>query len=186
MATITATQARYIGNSRGGAAHFEGGTGLGGIQVAASQTFAAGDPVRPDATSGQIETAITGSDQNAVASLYGQAMEAASATTGDPVYVRRFRPGDKFVMNLESNGAGVATALAQKGDAVNFNILATTGKIVADVLPGGSGAIDTKPFGIILDIYCTAYGYADGDVLGDTNGRVIVELGDSMHLGESV
>lgn len=182
MATITSTQARWIGNTNGrmGGGH-TGGPGIDGIQEAASQTFSAGAPVRPDATSGQIEIAADG---DAVTSLYGQAMEAATGTTAAACYVRLWKAGDLVVMNLESNGAGVATALGQIGDAVNFNVVSS--KLHADVLPGGSAAVATVASGVIRDIYCTEHGYPDGDALGDTNGRVVVELVGSMFLGRSL
>jgi hypothetical protein len=180
MATITATQARFIGRAElSGSRRPFGGYGITGIQEAASQTWGVGAPIRPDDTSGKIEIAP---DADAVASLYGQAEEAASGTTGNTVYGFYFSAGDRFVMNLESNGSGVATALGQLGDKVNFNIV--SGKLLADVLPGSSAAVETKPWGQIDAIYCVEHGYLDGDALGDTNGRVIVRLGGG-YLGQS-
>lgn len=174
MATITGSQARYIGNTRGGCRIPFGGPGVKGFKEAASQTYDAGAIVNIDSTSGKLESKDNADD---LAALFGQAMKDATGTTDEPVYGFVFAPGDLLIMNLEDNGSGKATALADLRKPVTFNLV--SGNLVADV----DTPVYTKPYGVIRDIYCTEHGYLDGDALGDTNGRVIVEIQGGDGLG---
>mgnify|MGYP001566526253 CR=1 FL=1 len=180
MATIDSFQARFLRNIHGNPPVLIGGIGIPGLVVkeAASQTFGAGAPVRPDGTTGKIEEYTAA---NAVSFLYGQALEAASGTTDDPVLIRMYTPGDLWVMNYEDGATGGVTALALIGDAVCFNIEATTLHLKGDK----TGFVVTKPFGNIVDIFCKEHGYGVADLLGDTNGRVVVELQPGAYWGQS-
>lgn len=170
MATIGSIQARYLGNVNGLPPKMVGGLGMLNIQEAATQTFGAGAVVRPDDTSGQIEIAPNADN---VASLFGIAFEDASGITADAVLIRLFQPGDIYALHYEASGTGGVTALALIGDPVGFNI--DSGILKCDK----NGFAVTKPFGVVRNIFSTAYGFDPGplgDALGDTNGRVVVEL----------
>lgn len=171
MATIASFQARYIGNASGRPPYMVGSPGITAYQEAATQTYAAGAVVRPDDTTGQIEIAPNADN---VASLFGMAMRAATGVQGSYTLIRVFQPGDRYVMNYEASGSAGVTAQALIGDEVEFNI--DSGNLKCD--KNGAGGKD-RPAGIIIDLFTAARGWdvgPAGDVLGDTNGRVVVEL----------
>lgn len=181
MATIAAAQAFYLGNRDGLPPVMVGGIGIPGniYKEAASQSFAAAAPVRPDATSGKIEIQPDGDN---VTGLFGIAMQAASGDTDTPVLIRKFRPGDWYVMNLEASGAQTSTPdLDDIGDAVEFNI--ASGLLFCD--QNGVGGNDS-PLGVIIAIHCKEMGYDTSQLLGDTFGRVVVELQPGHFWGRSV
>jgi hypothetical protein len=174
MATITPTQAQFLGNVRGGPAILAGGSEHSQIKETASQTYAAGAPVYKD-SNGTIAVATASS--NIVGLLYGFAMKAATGTTGASVVVRPVKPGDRYIMNCVGTST-VITALTMLGDKTMFDLY-TGNLLVANV---DASFDDTKPWGRIVDLYAVTHGHADGDAVGDTNGRLIVEIGSGSGL----
>jgi len=170
MATISIGHAIYLGNPDGQTL-YEGGAERTGIKETASQTYGQGAPLYKD-SSGTI--AIATASSNVVALCTGFAMEAASGTTGQSVYYRRLRPGDKYVVNVA--GTSTTTTNANMvGDLTNFDI--SSGKLVAN--PDGTD--DTKLAAIIVALYVpTTFGYNEAaDAAGDTNGRIVVQFIDN-------
>lgn len=169
MATITVAQARFLGNFSGRATTLEGGPERPNIKETAAQSYAIGAPVYKD-SNGTIAVATASS--NIVGLLYGFAFSAATGVTGTSVQVRPVKVGDRFVMNLKGTSTTV-NALTQVGSKTMFD-LATGNLLVANI---DASFDDTKPWGRIVDLYTVVAGYGDGDVVGDTNGRVVVEIG---------
>ncbi len=172
MATITKVQAKFIGNVSGKAAITKGGKEYPNIKETASQSYAAGAPVYYD-SNGTIAIAVAGS--NLVAQIAGFALKAATGTTGEPVFYRPMLPGDLYVVNLAGSST-VITALTQVGDLINFDM--SSGLLVGNL----DSAVDTNVAGIVVGLYTVAGGYADGDTVGDTNGRLIVRIMDNKAL----
>ena len=157
MATIGSFQARYVSGpdcavTRNG-------------KEAASQTYGQGAPL--SLVAGLLT--LVG-DLNAINSLAGFAVEAATGTTSTERLYRPARAGDRYVMNLEDEGSAATLAQANVGVLVNFNV--DTTNLKADIET--SGAVITIPCGRIISLY---------DAVGDVNGRVIVELIDNPELG---
>ena len=167
MATITRAQARFLGNASGEAAITKGGAEYPNIKETASQTYAAGSPVYKD-SNGTIALAVATS--NLVALIAGFAPLKATGTTGEPVFYRPLVPGDLLVVNL-AGPTTTTTALTQAGDLINFDIF-TGGLLVGNL----DSAVDTNVAGIVEGLYTVAGGYPDGDVVGDTYGRLIVRI----------
>ncbi len=174
MATITVAQARFLGNFTGRAITLEGGPERPNVKETASQTYAAGAPVYKD-TNGTIAVATASS--NIVGLLCGFALGAATGTTGASVVYRPIKPGDRFVMNCVGTSTTV-TNLNQLGDKTMFDLY-TGNLLVANV---DAAFDDTKPWGRIIDLYTVVAGYYDGDVVGDTYGRLVVEIGSGSGL----
>lgn len=173
MASITVAQARFLGNFTGRAITLEGGPERPNVKETASQTYAAGAPVYED-SNGTIALATASS--NIVGLLAGFALGAATGVTGAGVVYRPVKPGDRFVMNLKGTSTTV-TALTQKGSKTMFDM--SSGLLVANI---DASFDDTKPWGRIVDLYTIVAGYADGDVVGDTNGRLVIEIGPGSGL----
>lgn len=167
MATIPVTQARYLGNSRGLAPITRGGPEHPNLKETASQSYAAGAPVYYD-SNGTIAVAVASS--SVITQIAGIALEAATGTTGAPVRYRPISPGDRYVVHVTSNGSSTTTALTQVGDVCNFDL--SNGNLVANV----NGTDATKVAARIIALYTVVSGYADGDTVGDTSGRVVVEF----------
>ncbi len=172
MATITVGQARFLGNTRGLPRLLRGGLEHPNIKETASQTYAQGAPIYYD-TNGTIAVATASS--NIVGLLAGFARTAASGTTGEPVTYAAVMPGDRYLMNIKGTST-TTTALGLVGDKTMFD-LDTGNLVVANV---DASFDDTKPWGRITDLYTIVGGFADGDVVGDTAGRLIVEMGVSQ------
>lgn len=169
MATTAYRQARFARNENGGPI-CAGGPEEPGMREAASQTFKQGAVIY--LVAGLI-TICDNEDIKDAGDLFGFALQDASGTTNTQLQVRRIRGGDVYIMNCESNGAAVATALADAGKLVNFNVV--SGNLVADILPAGSAAVNTVPFGRLIDFY-------EEDTIGDTGGRVYVLIPDQPYI----
>ena len=169
MATISIAQARYLGNRNGHAAILEGGPERPNIKETASQTYAQGAPAYKD-SNGTIAVAVASS--NIIGELAGFAQTAATGTTGAEVTYRPVRQGDRYLMNINGTST-TTTALTQQGNKYMLDLY--TGNLV--VVNPDASFDDTKPWVRVLDLYTVVGGFADGDVVGDTNGRVIVEFG---------
>jgi hypothetical protein len=169
MATITIAQARYLNNVDGKATPLRGGRQFPNIKETASQTYAQGAPIYYD-TNGTIAVAVAGS--NKVDKLAGFALEAASGTTGQPVRYRPLRVGDRLLMNLKGSST-TTTALTLLDDLCNFDL--HTGNLLC-ANPDSATTDGSKVLGKIVEIYTVAGGYQDGDAIGDTYGRVIVQI----------
>lgn len=173
MATITRVQARFLGNSSGKAAITKGGAEYPNIKETASQSYGAGAPVYYD-SNGTIAVAVATS--NTVRLIAGFAPKAATGTTGEPVFYRPLKAGDLLVVNCMGTSTTV-TSLAQVGDVTNFDL--HTGNLL---VANPDSTTDTYLLGKIVGLYTIVGGYADGDVVGDTYGRLIVEIMDNIAL----
>lgn len=167
MATIAITQPRYLGNAFGHAAITKGGPEQPNLKEAASQTFDAGAPL--NFSSGLLQIVADSAD---ITTLAGFALKDASGTTNEPVRYRPVRAGDRYVMNYIST-----TAQAHVGTIKTLDQ-------VSGVLQVGDATTQdgTKVFVKIIDLYSVAAGYPDGDVVGDTYGRYVVEFPDQPGL----
>lgn len=172
MATITIGHAIYLGNQNGIGPICRGGPEEPDIKETASQTYDQGSPVFKD-SNGTI--AISAAASNIVSELCGFALEKASGKTGEKVRYRPVSPGDMYVMNLQGTSTD-ATALTQVGNKYMLDI--DTKKCVVNP----DAAFDAaKPHVQVLKMYTEANGYAGvKDVVGDTNGRVVVLFPDQQ------
>lgn len=174
MATITVAQARYLGNDRGLPRVTRGGPERPNIKETASQSYAQGAPVYYD-SNGTIAVATASS--NIVNPMAGFALAAATGTTGTAVRYAALREGDLYLMNVVGTSTTV-TSLGQQGDKTMFDLY-TGNLLVANV---DASFDDTKPWGTIVALYTIVGGFADGDVVGDTYGRVVVRIGGGSGL----
>lgn len=166
MATITLAQARHWG-SKDGNFEYAGGPEDPDLKETASQSYPAGAPVYRD-TNGTIAVATASS--NIIAKIMGFAMAAASGVTGTSVRVKKIRGGDTLLVNLKGT-ATTTTALGMRDNQTMFDI--SSNLLVANI----DAAIDTdKFFAWVRGLYTVAQGYADGDAVGDTNGRLLVTV----------
>lgn len=170
MATITIAQARYLGNERGLSPIQHGGAERPDIKETASQSYAAGAPIYKD-SNGTIAVAVASS--NIVTELAGFAYRAATGTTGAEVRYRAIRPGDRFLMNLKGTSTTV-TALSMVGNKYMLDL--HTGNLV--VVNSDASFDEDKPYVQVQELYTVANGYADGDAVGDTYGRLVVIFPD--------
>lgn len=175
MATIALGQAVFYGNPQEATNYLRGGAEHPLVKETASQTYAAGAPVYYD-SNGTIAVATASS--NVVAQLAGFAIAKATGTTGASVTYRPIKARDRYVMNCTNAGSAAATALTQIGDTYNVDVV--TGYLVVNV--NATTADGTKIMVKVIDIYTVLGGYADGDVLTDTGGRLVVEFLDQPGL----
>lgn len=171
MATITPTQARFLGNIFGTTVS-RGGVDDPAIIEKASQSYAVGAPVELDATLGTV-VAIADS-QTTIPKIAGMARKAATGVTGDPAYYRAIVAGDRFVMNIRTG----VLAVTDIGTVATLSTL-TSGILVCEV---GGTVDDDKPKVVIEKLYTVANGFSDGDAVGDTTGRVVVRVVDTSGL----
>lgn len=174
MATITVAQARYMGNKRGLPRVLRGGPEHPNIKETASQTYAQGAPIYYD-TNGTI--AVATATSNIVNPMAGFALAAASGVTGRQVRYAVLQEGDIYLMNLVGTSTTV-TALGMKDNKTMFDLY-TGNLLVANI---DASFDDAKPWGFVEDLYTVAGGYADGDVVGDTAGRLLVRIGPGSGL----
>lgn len=166
MATITVTQARYLGNKFGNPPICAGGPERPNFKETASQTYKLGEPVMLD-SNGTVAIA-TATSNILDAGLCGIALEDATGTTGAQARARLIIPGDRYVMNVQGTSTDT-TALTQVGDKLMLDLDGS--KLVVN--PDASFDED-KPYVIVEALYTVVGGYGDGDVVGDTNGRLVV------------
>lgn len=173
MPTVTVTQARYMGNQSGKQTICVGDDNHTTAIEAASQTFAIGAPVT--LSSGKVAAA----SGDAIDTIAGFSLKAATGVTDAKTRYRKIQGEDIYLMNLENNGSPTTTARSDIGKLVNFNVV--SGNLQADINPGGSAAVTTKAHGVIIGHYLSTQ-YPDGDLLGDTSGRVLVRFIDNEDL----
>lgn len=177
MATITITQAKYLGNKWGLPGINRGGPERSQIKETAGQVYDAGQPVYYDASGTIALAAATG---NVVGKLAGFATKDATGTTGAEARYRAIVPGDLYVMNVKGTST-TTNPLTLQGDKCVFDLdgADASAKLVCN--PDGTQD-DDKPAGVIEELYTVANGYPDGDTAGDTNGRVVVRFVDNTGL----
>lgn len=172
MATITVRQARHWA-SRDSGFEYAGGPEDPDLKESASQSYAAGAPVYRD-TNGTI--AVCTATSNVIAKIMGFAMTAATGTTGTSVRVKKIRGGDVLLCNLKGTST-TTTALNQRGNTTHFDL--SSGNMVANI----DATWDTSKFyGWVRDLYTVAQGYGEGDAVGDTNGRLLINIPDQPGL----
>lgn len=179
MATISTQHAIYLGGrGQNGGMVLCGGESDPDYKETASQTYEAGSPLCRDASNGTVAISSETTDQ--IDRLHSMAIKPATGTTGALAYGRKVLPGDKFACNFFSNNSAAATALSRVGDIVGLRLSGS--KMIADVLPTNGTPSQTELYGKIVGLYTKANGYPCDDVVGDTGGRVIVEIPDQPAL----
>jgi hypothetical protein len=176
VATIALIAGRHLGRDDAGDGTFSltGGAEEPDVKETASQTYGVAAPVYKD-SNGTIAVCSHGTNQIS-SGLLGLAIKAATGTTGALAYVKRIRVGDLLVLNKYSGGSKSVTALTDVGTAVGLDII--SGVMVGDV----ATAATTLPYGVCVGLYTVANGYMDGDVVGDTGGRIIVRVMPNVKL----
>jgi hypothetical protein len=168
MATISLVQARFKHGPNGGAVITRGGAG----QEANSAYAKSGESWDQGAwlvrdTNGEITELGAG----APAKILGQALESeTSATAGDPVFYRPLRPGSVLIMNVYHSTPGSAITARNQLDDPHYNVIYQDGRLHLDLETALSA---TKPLVRLIRHL---------DTLGDTYGRVEVEVIDSIYL----
>lgn len=133
----------YVGNAQFPYRRFEGGPGSKDTKYveAASQTWKGGDLIfMDDANNFKIcaddGTVLTGP-------IAGQAIEAASGTTGAKVFFAVIRPHDRFIMNVyHTTTASATTAKTQIGD--HLPVRHASSRWMADIETVGEDATTAK------------------------------------------
>lgn len=151
----------------------DGGDARPYIQEGATQSFERGEPLYFD-SAGQLALMVVSANQ--AAALAGFADADATGVTATPLAYTKINSGDRYVMNLKPDTGSQATALAQLGDLVNFDLDATHGGnfLVANT----TSPVRTKPYGIIEGFWTSDAFPQSSEVLGDLNGHVVVRMYD--------
>lgn len=179
MATITIAQARFLGNDSGRATKGMDPGWNSQMIEGTTQAFVQGTLVRW--LSGKV-AAVTAADSFTQAvGILGFADGAAVGTTSARMTagIRLIQPGDLYLMNCVGPTT-VVTAAADLGALVFLRIATTSLFLTANL--DGTPAV-TSLHGVIVGHWLAANkGQSDGDVIGDTNGRVVVRIPDQWGL----
>ncbi len=170
MATIDRVQAVFKCGPGGGTVIMRGGPGeAASAYEDASQSWKAGAWLLRD-SDGEIEELAVNDTATDPTKILGQAVEDATGTAGEPVLYRPLRPGSILICNVYHGTVGSAVTARNLMDDPHFNFTYVARKLHLDIETG----VDTgKPMGRIIRIL---------DTLGDTYGRVEVEVIDTIAL----
>ena len=174
MATTAVVNALYLGN-RNGTQRCVGGPEQPQWKEAASQTYKPGYPVY--LVSGKVTVAVThATNALGAGAMIGWARKKATGTTDTKAPLRLLQAGDIIAANYYENGVAAATVITNLGVLVQLKHI-TAGKLICDLYSDGSStAVDAaKLHGRVIGFY------AD-DALGDTGGKLIIEIHDQPAL----
>src|SRR6266567_3659417 len=125
MATINRIQPYWAGSSLNDAESlFRGGLEYPHWKETASQTYGVGDMLYLDASGTIALCTLTGTQLTSA--IVGQAITAATGTTGASVFLRVIRPDDLFLMNVvHTTVASAVTAQTQLGSRRGMQLLSS-------------------------------------------------------------